>query len=159
MLSTMNKFCLLTLLFFAFNFGIRASAQKLTFNYDASGNQTERRWVCINCLTSASLAEAKKMFGDKESNVLQEDPNAPRGIKVAPNPVSETLNVAWTSPGKLSLQRIDVYSADGNRVFSAKYEPGQKGTQISFQRLPPGVYLLIGLYSDSKTESVKLIKI
>ncbi|MNL13894.1 hypothetical protein D3C87_1348150 [compost metagenome] len=135
-----------------------AFAQKLTFSYDAAGNQIERKWVCVNCLTAKDQAAAKKVA--EESKIqIKEDFNAGRAIKVYPNPVSETLNVNWVTPEKIFLKRIEVFNMAGNRVFTTTYAPGQVEGQISFNRLPPGTYVLIGHYSDSKTQSIKVIKI
>lgn len=132
-------------------------AQKLAFSYDASGNQTERRWICINCTTASRMAEAKsKALG---SELKSAELTTERGLKVAPNPLREVLNVYWGVPEKVYLKSIDVYSIGGNKVFSAKYNADTRQTQISFQHLPPGTYVLIGRYSDAITETVKLIKI
>ena len=136
-------------------------AQKLTFSYDAAGNQTERRWVCINCPPAGQMSAdslAAKVLDLKMEQIVPEL-STERGIKVAPNPLKETLNVVWGAPEKVYLASIDVYNINGNKVFSGKYGPGSQQTQISFQHLPPGTYIMVGHYSDSKTETVKLIKI
>jgi len=132
-------------------------AQKLAFSYDVSGNQTERRWLCVNCPSTKSM-----MIDNSQKSVNPSDldiENGKRAIKAYPNPVMETLNVSWYVSEKLYLKHISVYNIMGNRVHSSRLEPGQNQTQISLQRLPPGTYLLIGEYSDAKTESIKLIKL
>lgn len=43
------KRCALTFIVCILGFFKISLAQKLAFSYDAAGNQTERRWVCINC--------------------------------------------------------------------------------------------------------------
>lgn len=132
-------------------------AQKLTFSYDASGNQTERRWVCINCGSASRMAEAKTKAINSELTL--DELTTERGLKVAPNPLRETLNVNWGVPENVYLKSIEVYSISGSKVFSAKYSADSRQTQISFQHLPSGTYVLIGRYSDAKSETVKLIKI
>lgn len=135
------------------------SAQKLTFSYDAAGNQTERRWACINCRTESDLSSAKKLSWNSEEKNEETEGDMPQFIKVSPNPLTEKLRVIWNTPGKAKLERIEVYSMNGSKVFSSVYTPDQKETEISFLKLPPGVYMLVGYYSDSKKETIKLIKI
>jgi len=132
-------------------------AQKLTFSYDASGNQTERRWICINCPSARQMAMDKKQT-NLPPGELGDGLTTERGIKAYPNPLKETLNVSWGVPDKIYLKSIQVYSIGGNTVFKKNYNPDERQTIINFQQLPPGTYLLSGQYSDSKTETIKLIK-
>ncbi|MBB5440873.1 hypothetical protein HDC92_004577 [Pedobacter sp. AK017] len=156
----MNKLYLILVSLLIASFASPGFAQKLTFSYDASGNQIERRWVCVNCLTNNNQAAAQKIANDSNIDLKKgEDFNAGRIIKVYPNPVSETLNVNWQTPEKIFLKSIEVFGMSGNRVFRATYAPGQLQAEIPFNRLPPGTYILIGYYSDSKTQSIKVIKI
>ena len=138
-------------------FTTSVSAQKLAFSYDASGNQTERRWTCLNCRTAQDLAAAKKM--SIESGLDQQSLVTERVLKTYPNPLSESLNVSWQTPEKLFLKSIEIFGMTGNRVFNASFSAQDRETQISFNKFPPGTYLLIAKYSDSKTETIKLIKI
>jgi len=132
-----------------------AYAQKLTFSYDAAGNQTERKWVCVNCPAASGLTD----LTTKLSSTRDEESNLVRSIRVSPNPLTEDLNVIWQTPKDVFVKRIEVFDIRGTRVFTSIYKPDQRETQISFGRLSPGVYLLIGYYSDSKSDSIKLIKI
>jgi hypothetical protein len=155
----MNKLYLILVSLLIASFASPLFAQKLTFSYDASGNQIERRWVCVNCLTSNGQAAAQKIANESKIDLKKDDFSAGRNIKVYPNPVSETLNVNWQTPEKIFLKSIEVFGMAGNRVFRATYAPGQLEAEIPFNRLPPGTYILIGYYSDSKTQSIKVIKI
>ncbi|SFA52732.1 Por secretion system C-terminal sorting domain-containing protein [Pedobacter suwonensis] len=132
-------------------------AQKLAFSYDAAGNQTERRWVCINCPSARQMAMDKKT-NNLPPGELGEGLVTERGIKAYPNPLKETLNVSWGAPDKIYLKSIQVYSVGGNSVFKRNYNTEERQTTITFQQLPPGTYLLVGQYSDAKTETIKLIK-
>lgn len=156
----MNKVYLILAFLFTASFANPVAAQKLTFSYDASGNQIERRWICVNCLTNDSQAAAQKIANDSNIKLKKEaDFDSGRIIKVSPNPVSEILNVNWQTPEKIFLKSIEVFGMAGNRVFRATYSPGQLEAEIPFNRLPPGTYVLVGYYSDSKTQSIKIIKI
>lgn len=155
----MNKRLLILFTLFLSVIASPIFAQKLTFSYDAAGNQTERRWVCVNCLTSKDQTLAQKKNTENKDEIKKEEFNIGRNIKVHPNPVSEILNVNWQTPEKIFLKSIEVFGMEGNRVFRASYSPGQDQTEITFHRLPPGTYILVGYYSDSKTQSIKIIKI
>lgn len=58
-------------------------AQKLAVSYDASGNQIERRWTCINCATTSQMAvaKAKALNSEPKSDELTTE----RGLNVVPN--------------------------------------------------------------------------
>lgn len=141
-------------------FGSVASAQKLTFNYDASGNQIERRWVCINCPVAKSIAAASSKLSSIESNSeLETEIVTSRSLKISPNPVEQTLRVVWKTPADLYINKIEIFSMSGVRVYTANYRQDQREDQIFLSKLPPGAYVLVGHYSDNKTETIKLIKI
>ncbi|QDW26829.1 T9SS type A sorting domain-containing protein [Pedobacter sp. KBS0701] len=150
--------CALFFFVFTLAFLKNSIAQKLAFSYDASGNQTERRWVCINCPSARQMATANKNLITPGSELGSEGLITERGIKAYPNPLKETLNVSWGAPDKIFLKSLDVYSVGGNKVFRMSYKPDERQTVIPFQQLPPGTYLLVGQYSDLKTETIKLIK-
>ncbi|QIH36757.1 hypothetical protein [Sphingobacterium sp. DR205] len=64
-----NSMILLSLVFLTTTFSLNAFSQKLTFTFDASGNQIKRVWVCINCPTlnvsnSESIASGDKLQAD-----------------------------------------------------------------------------------------------
>jgi len=152
------KRCALTFIVFTFAFVKFSVAQKLAFSYDASGNQTERRWICINCPSARQMAAEKKTLDKFNNNELADGLTTERGIKAYPNPLKEILNVSWGAPDKIFLKSIDVYSVGGNRVYKKAYNQDERQATISFQQLPPGTYILVGQYSDAKTETIKLIK-
>lgn len=137
----------------------KAFSQKLNFSYDASGNQSERRWVCINCRPAQGLSAVTKMSTGLPPGETGEGEITEKVLKVFPNPVSESVNVSWVLPKKAYVKTMDVFAMGGNRVFSGKYKPEENSTQITLNKLPPGTYLLVIKYSDNNSESIKLIKI
>jgi len=146
----------LPLLFFSI-LSPQTYSQKLAFGYDTAGNQIERRYVCVNCRPADSIAAAK-LAEELDKKNTQNELTAERSIKVYPNPVSEVLTVNWNTPEALSLTNIEVFNVLGARLFSMDYNPGQQQAKIPFANLPSGTYFLIGHYSDSKTETIKLVK-
>lgn len=137
----------------------QAFAQKLVFSYDASGNQTERRWVCINCRPAQGLSLNKDSGKISTIDGTETAEVTSKSLKIFPNPISENVNISWQLPKNNYVKTMDIFSMGGNRVFSGKYGADQRNTQIGLNQLPPGTYLLVIKYSDATTESVKLIKI
>lgn len=80
------------LFFFVFTaaFLKNSIAQKLAFSYDASENQTERRWICINYPSARQMAMEKKMVNGSDAVLNDEGVITERCIKAYPNPLKET---------------------------------------------------------------------
>lgn len=130
-------------------------AQKLSFSYDASGNQSERRWVCINCRPAQDLSinsPGKLTAMGQNMEAMQ------KSLKVFPNPATEQVNLVWQLPGEVYVQEIVIYDISGKKIYSGKHSPDKKDAQIALHGYPSGTYLLVVLYSDGSSESVKLIK-
>lgn len=136
-------------------FSGKAFAQKLSFSYDASGNQIERRWICINCRPAQDLSinsPGKTAAIDQNGDAIQ------KSLKVFPNPAKSQVNLIWKLPGKDYVQEIVIYDISGKKIYSGKHSPDKKDAQIALHGYPSGTYLLVVLYSDGTSESVKLIK-
>lgn len=151
--------CALIFIVFTFAFIKISVAQKLAFSYDASGNQTERRWICINCPSARQMATEKKTLIGQNPELNSDGIETKNGIKAYPNPLKETLNVSWGLPEKIYLRSLEVFSMGGSSVSRKSYNQDERHATISFQHLPPGTYLLIARYSDSRTETIKLVKL
>lgn len=129
-------------------------AQKLSFSYDASGNQSERRWVCVNCRPAQEIS----IISPGKSAAIDDTANL-KSLKVFPNPATEQVNLVWQLPGEVYVQEIVIYDISGKKIYSGKHTPNKKDAQIALHGYPSGTYLLVVLYSDGTSESVKLIKI
>lgn len=135
--------------------------QGLTFQFDLSGNQTIRRWVCINCpppYTTNSIVSDNSNLKINDLKSQEKGIEIKKGLNVYPNPLKEILNVDWYSDDNEYLKSIEVFSVSGVRFFFSKYLPSQKSTSISFLELPAGTYLLKANYSSNKQEIIKVIK-
>jgi len=136
-----------------------ASAQKLTFSYDLSGNQTERRWLCANCSTPGTVAVATEKIASIDDGELGNEIVTQRSLKVFPNPVGQTLNLQWKVPENLFINKVEIFNLTGVRVYSTVYGKDRKEDQVALSKVAPGAYTLVAHYSDGKTETIKLIKI
>lgn len=140
----------------------RSYSQQLTFSYDAAGNQTERKWVCINCpvprgtaVTSASgmLTKVEMKLADTAKRTIVK-----RTITASPNPFLENLNVNWETESGISVKNISVFTVNGIKVEEANPAPNQHHITIPFQHLATGMYILYVTFSDQRKESIKVIK-
>lgn len=156
----MNKFLLSCFIFFCFKGGL--FAQELSFEYDNAGNQTIRRWICINCPVTRSVRAASLMSTAPAKEAITDkvpDSTIPgRKLTAYPNPVTEVLNVTWSANDKSYVQSIDVFSMTGVRTYHQNYSLAQTETSISFSSLAPGSYVLRVVYSDNRQEALKIIK-
>lgn len=138
-------------------------AQKLIFSYDAAGNQTERRWVCIGCRpsgssTTASTSESTALkFAVKVIDTAKQI-SVKRTITASPNPFLENLNVTWEVEKDITVKSISVFTVTGIKTHEVNPSPKQNNVTIPFQRLATGMYLLYITFSDQRKESIKVIK-
>jgi len=154
--------CALTLAF------AKANAQELQFTYDGAGNQTERKWVCVNCtviyppsLASAPTAdEATQTNKTANADNLKSAENRP--ITAYPNPVAQILNVKWENDKNYYLNRIEAYSSQGITIYQKDIknrEPLSQQAAIGFDKQMPGFYYVRAIYSDGQQKIIKVIKI
>lgn len=140
---------------------LRTYSQQLTFSYDDAGNQTERKWVCINC-TSGKSAGSTLMDAPLKLDVKVLDTAkktlVKRTIIASPNPLVETLNVNWQTEDGVSVKNIMVFNINGIRTHELNLKPNQNSVTLPFQHLATGAYILYITFSDQRKESIKLIK-
>lgn len=140
----------------------KSSAQKLTFGYDAAGNQIVRQWVCVNCPPGVaalpSIKEGAPML-EKEKDMIKESQSAKfRILSASPNPVEEALKVSWENSDSTFVKKIEVFSMNGTKVLEQSFSLRENEYYFSFRDLPPGLYLMLAIYNDQKKQTVKIIK-
>lgn len=147
----MKKF-LLT--FFCF-FGLLSNAQKIRFEYDAAGNQIQRKW-CTSCL-SRNAQETYKDISQLEDSDLEKF--FPEDIiSYYPNPVKEELFLKWELVNGNEVSGIDVLTLNGQVLKTIKENLSQNTLAISFQEYPVGVYFLSLNYTNGDQKSIKIVK-
>ncbi|RZL44864.1 MAG: T9SS type A sorting domain-containing protein [Pedobacter sp.] len=136
-------------------------AQKLTFSYDAAGNQTARTWVCVNCTGTGGTASAPESAPLKlDVKVLDTAKRitVKRTITASPNPFLENLNVNWEVEKDITVKSIAVFTVNGIKTHEVNPGPNLKSVNIPFQNLAIGMYVLYITFSDNRKESIKVIK-
>lgn len=144
----MNRYLIIVLL----GVSLMATAQdKITFTYDAAGNQTQR---CINCiLPTAKYISEPKLLTKKD---LIKDEVSDQ-ISYYPNPVKQELYLSWEL-ANTTVSSIHVYSMNGQLVQSFQNTDKINLQTIPFQEYATGMYTVVLRYSNGEQKSIKIIK-
>jgi hypothetical protein len=147
----MKHISLLTLLLFSFY----ATAQdKISFDYDAAGNQIKRE-LCITCINTSAKYVSKANDVAKEEFIPME---ASGKISCYPNPVQQELYLTWQLTNTTTVTAIEVYDLNG-RLLQTYTNSGSSNLQtIPFVSYPQGVYAVVVVYSNGDKKSIKIVK-
>ncbi len=141
---------LLISMFFAFGISF---GQKITFAYDAAGNQTG----IIICTSCASKNASDSSYKNDET-VTEEDMVKDEEIFYYPNPVREELYIKWKNTNEKEITEIKLYSMQGqelNRIYDLK---AVELAKIGFINYPTGYYIIVLEYSNGEKKDLKIIK-
>lgn len=142
-------FIALFILFFSAN-----AQTKLTFSYDAAGNQITRI-LCINCL-SKSVDEIKEIEAITQDDLLQFSEKDV--ISYYPNPVKEELYLQWQLLNDNYITSVQLYSVTGQVLRSYQQSLQENNLTIPFQQYPSGIYIVLMSYKGGGEKSIKIIK-
>jgi len=135
---------------------IISSAQtKLTFSYDAAGNQTNRV-LCINCTSKSVKEEIKEIEAvvDEDLEKFSEEDV----ISYYPNPVKEELYLQWQLTDDNYVTSIQVISISGQILRTYQSSNNDNTINILFQPYPSGIYLVSLNYKSGEEKTIKIIK-
>jgi hypothetical protein len=132
-----------------------AQEERLQFQYDAAGNQIVSRLVCINCPEDPGAGGGEAPV-DNTPIVLSE--KTLNQLTYFPNPVSQELTLLWKNNPHRRITSISVYTLGGKRALYASPLNLQESLVLSFSALASGVYEVVALTSDGKTEAFKILK-
>ncbi|WP_264535501.1 T9SS type A sorting domain-containing protein [Flavobacterium sp. N1736] len=127
---------------------------KLTFSYDAAGNQINRI-LCINCV-SKTVKEVKEIEAITQDDLLQFSEKD--FISYYPNPVREELYLQWQLVNDNYVTAIHLYSITGQVLRTYQQNIQDNNLTIPFQAYPAGVYIVLMSYKDGGEKSIKIIK-
>ena len=138
--------------------------QKLVFNYDPVGNQIIRERLCLNCTQAKAQVEELKDSLNlpltnqvKPINTLLAKENEIR-ISAYPNPVTDVLQVEWIEHPILVPRQIFIYSRDNRQLAQISLQKDQNLQDISFNRYPTGIYILVVVFENGQRRSFQIIK-
>lgn len=147
----MKNFLLLLCSFVALN---TFSQQKISFDYDASGNQI-KRWWCSNCHSKNSNPKSIEQLNSEDLVKFDEQDL----FSYYPNPVKEELYLKWQSTKvEEVIQSIKIYNSNGSLLKTIETSVSTNFQTISFQSYPTGIYFLELGYSKGSSKSIKIIK-
>ncbi|MCV9930890.1 T9SS type A sorting domain-containing protein [Flavobacterium sp. LS1R47] len=145
----------LLLILFGFSINIVAQ-QKITFNYDAAGNQTLRELCLSGCTAKMSKEIPKEIDAITDEDLQKFSPEDV--ISYYPNPVREELYLKWELKDGNSVSSIVVYGLNG-QTLNTYHKTKKINTQnISFQSYPTGVYIVALIYTSGDQKTIKIIK-
>ena len=147
----MNK--LYTIVFLLF-FSVMNAQHKLTFSYDAAGNQINRI-LCINCV-SKSVKEVKEIEAFTQDDLVQFSEKDV--ISYYPNPVREELYLQWQLVNDNYVTSVQLYSVTGQVLRTYQQNLHDTNLTIPFQTYPSGIYLVLMSYKEGGEKSIKIIK-
>lgn len=136
-------------------YGLLSNAQKIRFEYDAAGNQIQRKW-CLSCLSRNSQETFKEVSNLEEADMQKFFPEDV--ISYYPNPVKEELYLKWELVNENKVSSIDVFTLNGQVLKTIKENLSQNSLIISFQEYPIGVYFLSLNYTNGDQKSIKIVK-
>lgn len=135
---------------FVFLMPIVSKAQdKIIFEYDASGNQVVRRY-CPNCL------ESKNSQSNIENELLKFFPEDI--ISYYPNPVKDELFLKWELINGNYVKEIQMFDFNAKLISAISELENTDRTTIQFSSLPKNIYLIILVFKDGESKSIKISK-
>lgn len=120
------------------------SQTKLSFSFDASGNQVLR--------TPAS--SARKMAPEP----VAIDSVFAESLIAFPIPVTSNLNVKWVSDKANPLQVLQLHTVEGKLLFQQKIKSASGQINLDFSIYTWGMYILTGIHADGKTKVIKIAR-
>ncbi|MCV9930946.1 T9SS type A sorting domain-containing protein [Flavobacterium sp. LS1R47] len=129
---------------------------KITFNYDAAGNQTLRELCLSGCTAKMAKEIPKEIEAITDEDLQKFSPEDV--ISYYPNPVREELYLKWELKDGNSVSSIVVYGLNG-QTLNTYHKTEKINTQnISFQSYPTGIYIVALIYTSGDQKTIKIIK-
>jgi hypothetical protein len=149
------------LLLLFLGFSIFAEAQdKITFDYDAAGNQIVRE-LCLSCNKAGYKTKATKEV-TKEVTALQEEDlqkfSPEDVISYYPNPVKEELYLKWELVADKAVADVYLYALNGQVLKTYNNLEKTNALNIPFFNYPTGTYLVVLVYNDGEQKTIKIVK-
>ena len=133
--------------------------------YENTGAGLSLSWTLGEpAYTTLTSSEVILTQGFQQGNLfgtnLEEIPTDVTAIRVYPNPVTSTVNIAVTLPNAKGRATVEVYDIAGRMVKSTSaVMVGHEPYRLDVSNLPSGIYLLrVATESPAAVRVVKLVK-
>ena len=138
------------LFLFIFLMSIGAQSQdKIIFEYDSAGNQVVRRY-CPTC------SESKNSQNSIEEELLKFFPEDI--ISYYPNPVKDELFLKWDLINNNYVNEIQMFDINAKLISTISDLKNTDRTTIQFSSLPKNLYLIILVFNNGESKSIKITK-
>jgi len=132
--------------------------QKITFNYDAAGNQILRELCLTGCnpLAKPTKEEVKEIEALVDEDLLKFSEQDT--FSYYPNPVKEELYIKWELKDGNYVSSIQVFSATGQLLRTYQLMDRNDSQNVPFQEYSTGIYLVVLVYNSGEQKTIKIIK-
>ncbi len=129
-------------------------ADRIRFEYDASGNQVLRT-LCLGCSLSRNSEKYKEVDDLDKEDLLKFVPED--NISYYPNPVKENLFLKWEIEDGSKLSNIEIYTSDG-KLIKQIFDVSESSIVLSFEGYSTGNYFVLMYFTNNKNKSITIIK-
>lgn len=131
---------------------------KITFDYDAAGNQINRELcLSINCnKPNYKTITPKEITAIQDEDLQKFVPED--AISYYPNPVKEELYLKWELTANRTVSSISLYDLNGKEMHLFSHLEKANSLNISFLNYPTGTYLVVLVYNDGEQKTIKIVK-
>jgi len=129
---------------------------KITFDYDNAGNQIKRE-LCLSCnKANYKTKEVKEVTALQDEDLEKFTPED--AISYYPNPVKEELYLKWELVADKTVTNIQLYDLNGRVLQNYGKLEKSNSLNIPFLNYPKGTYLVLLVYNDGETKTIKIVK-
>lgn len=129
---------------------------KITFDYDNAGNQIKRE-LCLSCnKANYKTKEVKEFTALVEEDLEKFTPED--AISYYPNPVKEELYLKWELVADKTVTNIQLYDLNGRVLQNYGKLEKSNSLNIPFLNYPKSTYLVLLVYNDGETKTIKIVK-
>jgi hypothetical protein len=136
-------------------FSLSHAQQKITFEYDAAGNQISRT-LCLSGCTAKPAHQPKEIEAVVDEDLEKFFPEDV--ISYYPNPVKEELYLKWELTEGNKVTSVIIYGINGQILKKLSKIETLNSLNVSFQEYPTGIYLVELNYLNGDPKTIKIIK-
>lgn len=154
--SLFGRIIKFTFIFYFIIYALESNAQKITFTFDASGNQIKRVWVCINCPTlKVSNSESITSGGKLQPEIIE----IGSGYILQLNRKEKIIQIHSKDLSKGIIPVLSLVNFEDKRKVTIDSFKKEDCVEFSTHNLIPGTYLLHISVGDDKWMELIIEKI
>jgi len=135
---------------------------KITFSYDAAGNQTSRIYCSdgFSCEGNAHKAVVDKAPISEEirAEIQKTDQAVAEKIQVYPNPTKDLVTLGWEASVSNRIANIIISNSAGLGIQKIPFDSKEQHLTIDLGNFADGLYIVRFYLNDGKVVTEKIIK-